>query len=243
MIEETSDEKLLGIIMSRNMTWNTHLYGNKKTGKDKIQGLVPQLSQRVGLISQLSKVMTTTQLKTTISGIFTSKLLYGIQLVSNVWGIPDMDDSSRRFTSFTKEDCRKLQVLQNKVLRIQTGTRDRNVPTKTLLDKARQLSVHQLGALHSVQQLFKVVTTKQPKYLADILSLRQPENERTVFPHRSLNTIQVSCKLSLTRSGFCYRSAKLWNLLPYEMRMEIHPIKFKTQLVDWIKENIPYKPP
>ena len=154
-----------------------------------------------------------------------------------------MDDSSRRFISFTKEDCRKLQVLQNKVLRIQIGTRDRNVPTKTLLDKARQLSVHQLGALHSVQLLFKVVTTNQPKYLADILSLRLADDERTVFPQRSLNTIQVSCKLSLSRSGFCYRSAKLWNLLPAEMRSESSPLKFKPQLVDWIKENIPYKPP
>ena len=95
LIEETSDEKLLGVIMSRNMTRNTHLYGNKKTGKDTIQGLVPQLSQRVRLIAQLSKVMTKIQLKTTISDIFTSKLLYGIQLVSNVWGIPDMDDQRR----------------------------------------------------------------------------------------------------------------------------------------------------
>ena len=42
-IEETSNEKLLGVIMSSNMSWNTHLYGNNETGKDKIQGLIPQL--------------------------------------------------------------------------------------------------------------------------------------------------------------------------------------------------------
>jgi hypothetical protein len=65
LIEETSDEKLLGIIMGRNMTWNTHLYGNKKTGKNKIQGLVPQLSQWVGFIAQLSKGITNILLKTT----------------------------------------------------------------------------------------------------------------------------------------------------------------------------------
>ena len=123
------------------------------------------------MIAQLSKVMTKKQLKNIISDIFTYKLLYGIQLVSNVWGVTDMDDSSRRFMSFTKEDCRKLQVLQNKVLRIQTGTKDRNEPTKNLLNKAQQLSVHQLGAFHSVQLLFKVVTTHQPKFLADIFTL------------------------------------------------------------------------
>ena len=119
----------------------------------------------------------------------------------------------------TKEDCRKLQVLQNKVLRIQTGTKDRNEPTKTLLEKAKQLSVHQLGAFHSVQLLFKFVTTKQPKYLADILSLRQPDDGRTIFSHRRLNTIQVTCNLSLSRPGFCFRSAKPWNILPSGTRL------------------------
>ena len=103
------------------------------------------------MISQLSKVMTKHQLKNIIAGLFTSKLLYGIQLVSNIWGVADMDDTSRRFSAFTREDCRKLQVLQNKMLRIQLGTIDRNEPTKNLLDKAQQLSVHQLGALHSVK--------------------------------------------------------------------------------------------
>ena len=137
VIKETSNEKLLGVIMSSNMSWNTHLYGNKETGKEKIQGIIPQLSQRVGIISQLSKVMSKSQLKNIISGIFTSKLLYGIQLISNTWGVSDMDDSSRRFTSFTKEDCIKLQVLQKKVLRIQTGTKDKNEPTKNLLKKAQ----------------------------------------------------------------------------------------------------------
>ena len=100
MIEETSDEKLLGVIMSRNMTWNTHLYGNKKTGKDNIQGLVPQLSQ---LIAQLSKVMTTIQASSPPS-FFMGSSLSPMSGAFLIW--------------MTKEDCRKLQVLHNKVLRI-----------------------------------------------------------------------------------------------------------------------------
>ena len=130
VITETSEEKLLGMVMSDNMTWKTHIFGNNKSGKDKMQGLISQLSQRVGMISRLSKVMTRSQLSNTVSGIFTSKLLYGILLISNVWGIHDMDDTVRKSISFTKEDCRKFQVLQNKVLQIQTHTSDRNVPTK-----------------------------------------------------------------------------------------------------------------
>ena len=134
-------------------------------------------------------------------------------------------------------------MLQNKVLRIQTGTRDRNVPTKVLLERAQQLSVHQLGAYHSVKLMFKVVTTNQPKYLAEIFTMRRPEENGNIFPHRNINTVQVYCKLSLSRAGFCFRSAKLWNLLPSDLRAENNPIKFKSGLLKWIKVNIPHKPP
>ena len=99
--------------MSSNLTWNSHLYGNKLTGKDKIQGLLPKLSQRVGMLGKLNKFMTRSQFKETCDGIFTSSLLYCLPLFANVWGLQTMDDTSRRFVAFTKEDCRKMQVLQN----------------------------------------------------------------------------------------------------------------------------------
>ena len=39
-VRESKDEKLLGMIMSNDLTWHTHLYGNKLKGKDKLVGLV-----------------------------------------------------------------------------------------------------------------------------------------------------------------------------------------------------------
>ena len=91
--------------MSNDLTWNTHLYGNKLKGKDKLEGLVPQPSQRVVLLSKLAKVMSNRQLQMTCSGIFTPKLLYGLPIFSNVWGLPDLDDSNRKFSAFTKDNC------------------------------------------------------------------------------------------------------------------------------------------
>ena len=37
-VTESKDEKLLGMIMSNDLTWHTHLYGNKLKGKDKLVG-------------------------------------------------------------------------------------------------------------------------------------------------------------------------------------------------------------
>ena len=49
-VEDSSDEKLLGILMSNNYSWNSYLYGNHLKGKDKVTGLIPKLSQRVGIL-------------------------------------------------------------------------------------------------------------------------------------------------------------------------------------------------
>ena len=241
-IIESDDEKLLGITISNNLTWHTHLYGNNLQGKDKLVGLVPQLSQRVGIISKLSKVLSRRQLQNTCSGIFTSKLLYGLPLFSNAWGVPDMDDSSRRFMAFTKDDCRRLQVLQNKTMQIITNNHQLNVPTEELLSETKSLSVNQLGVFHTVMMEFKVIRSGKPKYLTSKLQLRTPA-AGTAFPHRQTNTISASCNLTISRSGFFYRAAKVWNLLPAGQRSELSASVFKTNLRSWILQFIPRKPP
>ena len=79
-IEESPNESLLGITLSNNMSWNSLLYGNK--------GLLGQLSQRIGMIKQLSKYMSSNQLSSVIDGLFTSKLLYFVCLFSQMcWAL------------------------------------------------------------------------------------------------------------------------------------------------------------
>ena len=84
VIEESKEEKLLGILMSNIMTWTSYLYGNKLTGKDKILGLIPKLSQRVGMLTRLNKYLSRKQFKAACDGLFTSCLLYCLPLYSNV---------------------------------------------------------------------------------------------------------------------------------------------------------------
>ena len=243
-VVESKDEKLLGIIMSNDLTWHTHLYGNQLKGKERIVGLIPQLSQRVGLLSKLAKVMSKRQLQLTCSGIFTSKLLYGLPIFSNVWGLPDLDDSTRKFSAFTRDDCRRLQVLQNKTQRMITGIHEINTTTDVLLGATDCLSVQQLGAFHSVLTAFKAIHSGKPEYLARNLSLRRQEDGRA-FPHRQTDTIHMVANASLTisRSGFFYRTSKIWNLLPGHLRSERGIGRFKTGLRKWILENVPRKPP
>ena len=56
-----------------------------------------------------------------VSGLFTSKLTYCMSVWGAIWNIPGENADNSTRTSFTKCDLRRLQVLQNKIMRLQTG--------------------------------------------------------------------------------------------------------------------------
>ena len=226
--------------MSNNMSWGAYLYGEKAEG-NKTEGLLSQLSKRVGMIKLVSKYMDGRQLNSVIDGLFTSKLLYCLPLYSNVWSMRNMDDTERKFSAFTKEDIRRLQVLQNRVLRIKCQNYNLNTPTADLVKSCGDLSVHQLGVFHTLLQVFKIINSGQPVYLAEKLLLRRP-NEDYVFPQRQANTLTVRGNLTLSRSGFLNRGARLWNLLPLEMRQQSQLKLFRLELRRWVTSNVPVKP-
>ena len=132
---ETESEKLLGIVINNSCTWKNHLYGDADN-----KGLVTQLSQRVGIIRRLKKFLPTPKFKQIVNGIYYSKQIYCMTVFGGLWGLPgSMDEDNRNSIMITKEDMRKLQVLQNSVMRITTNSRY-DVPTSELLRKCKQLS-------------------------------------------------------------------------------------------------------
>ena len=95
--------------MNNRFTWKEHLMGEKWRipEKDNSPGLIPQLSQRVGILRKLSAFTSKKKLRMLASGMFYSKLSYCLPLFMNTWALDRYKDGSTRFSSFTKE------VLQN----------------------------------------------------------------------------------------------------------------------------------
>ena len=80
-VEESPSEKLLGVIVNNHMTWHEHLYGEDwRSEGDNSPGLIPQLSQRLGILKKLSKHTSKQKLKMLSEGIFYSKLAYCLPL-------------------------------------------------------------------------------------------------------------------------------------------------------------------
>ena len=235
-IRDSISEPLLGLIVNNELTWSSYLHGETwRTGGNHI-GLVSQLSQRVGILSQLSKVLSNTKIKLVSNGIFYSKLLYCIQVFSHVWGIPNLDEQTRRYQAFTKDDNRRLQVLQNKVLRLKSGLPFRT-PTKDLLNATSDLSVQQMTAYSILVTAKKAMVDSQQNHLSRRLKVDQ--NRPVTRQHGRLS---IQSHLSIARSGFFCQSSALYNRLPSDLRLTEDISVFKRHVKSWIKENVSIRP-
>ena len=170
-------------------------------------------------------------LEEVVTGIFTSKLIYGITVWGGVWGLYEQENNVN--TSISKEAMRKLQVCQNKILRLLTGS-DYETPTKVLLEKANQLSVHQLVAYHMACQLYRISKSQLPAYHFNRL-FRKNENG-------SIEYKNVHFNLTLGKSNFFYQSSKIWSSLPVELKEASSIYTFKRKCRVWTKSNISIRP-
>ena len=129
-----------------------------------------------------------------------------------------------------------MQILENKVLRIITK-KDYDTPIKQLLEKSGYMSIHQLISYHTVLSVFKVVKTIKPVYLAKRFGLEEP-GQLEVRARRRQNHIRVEFNLSIARSGFVYRGAQLWNMIPVDIKTAMSIKVFKKMVKPWIKSNV-----
>ena len=109
VVKESESEKLLGVIVNNTASWQHHLHGDEEN-----PGLLPTLSKRVGVLKKLRRVTPERKFRQLASGLFTSKLMFGATVWGGVWGIPGVMEENAKKTSISKEDMRKLQVIQKK---------------------------------------------------------------------------------------------------------------------------------
>ena len=145
-VMESTNERLLGIVMNNSFSWKPHLYGD---GNNK--GLVPQLSQRVGILKKLSHKMSKARLQVFSEGIFYSKIKYCMQVYGNVFNLERYKETGSRYSSFTVSANSDLQILQNKLNRIIINSRGtRAMSTRELCEMTKTLSVQQMIAVSTL---------------------------------------------------------------------------------------------
>ena len=247
VIEETKSEKLLGIIVNNDMTFKQHLYGEqwRANKEENNRGLIPQLAQRIGILRKVVNLMPAHTFKSISQGLFDSKLLYCLQLFGNTWGTLQTNDTKRKFAAFTKADNQKLQVLQNQLMRMKTRL-PAHTPTTQLTKAANQLSVHQLTAYTTLLTVHKTLARGQPVYFRDKFIPKyqgcSDDNMAAVVPRRQENTLRAESSLTISRGGFFFRGATMFNNLPVSLRTMTSESQFKREVKKWTIKNIDVKP-
>ena len=98
-----------------------------------------------------------------------------------------------------------------------------------IYSKLGWLTINQLVFYHSVLAVYKIRNSKDPQYLANILT-KDSRNSRIMIPN---------VKLQLTQRSFTVRVAASWNHLPYNLKNSAKLGKFKRLAKGWILENVP----
>ena len=163
-VTATPSKKLLGVVLSQDFAWHSHLWGETWREKDNIPGVIPQLIQRLGLLKYLSRLSSRDKMRSFIPGIFTSKVLYALPLIGNVLGLSKYAECEFKRTTFTRQDLDRLQSLQHQPALLVSPTHPTPylTPKSQVLDGAGWLSIHQLIAYHILSTALGVISSGKP---------------------------------------------------------------------------------
>ena len=112
----------------------------------------------------------------------------------------------------------------------------RGTSVKTLLLQCGWLSVRQLATYHSLNLIYKTKRDTKPKYFYDKFTPEFAYQTRLAQG----NSIRSNEKVTktLTQQNFTFKSIKIWNELPIDIRTESSELKYKRKVKAWIKSNI-----
>ena len=229
-VEESQSERLLGLIVNNTMTWHNHLHGN-----DEHKGLIPKLCQRAGLVRKLSGVMPADRLRIVANGVFFSLLSYGLQIYGAVSGLLEYSETQGRHQAMTREDSHRIQVVMNVVLRALTRL-CKDTPVRQLLDVSGFLSFHQMCAYTTICSSHKIMISKEPKPLYNIILATRQELDR---PRRGAGGSSLPYKLSISRDSYLYQASRLYSRIPESLSATETIPEFKKKIRVWVKQNIP----
>ena len=124
----------------------------------------------------------------------------------------------------------------------------KRTPIKSLLNQCGWLSINQLSMYHSLFLVYKVLSTKSPKYLYMKLPGVQGSTSYTTryIKNKKANQGIVlgqdsQATSDLARRSFKYRASEKWNDLPLEIRNANKLNEFKRLLKNWVLENVNIK--
>ena len=184
-LDSVDDIRFLGVIIDHKLSWKKHV----KTVTNKVRCSIGQLYNMSRVIPY--------KLRTTIyNAIINSQLSYAIP----VWGGFDGHDSLQEIFLLQKRALRNLFSIKKTSLHVRGHT-------KKVFSQYNILTVYNIYSYMTILHLAKLIASKTPLYLYDLMRLgysSETRNNRVYEPHLSLKHYM---------NNFCYQGPKLWNVI------------------------------
>ena len=211
VILPSTNEKLLGAVISQDLKWNAHI----RDGKDS---LMKQLTSRINGLKKVARNSSFNTRKMVTNGIVLSKLVYLI----NLWG------GAQQYL------LKALYVQQMMAARVVCGFDSFHWSNKRVLVKIGWLSVRQLAFYHTVLQAHRTLVSRTPLPLYNALTSAYPYHTRNA----AAGNIRFSESFSAEQLSFRNRARLFFNQVPQEVKTGgLETVKRK--LKHWIKQNVP----
>ena len=221
-IESSFTEKLLGLHINSDFEWSTHI--------DKIS---TELRQRIGLLRRIRNRIPKEKLVIIAEAIFNSKIRYGIAVYLH----PVFEKEDLKMKKLSKNTA-LLQTLQNKMLRVIHGFKKLNyINMCQVREKIKMMSVNQMTVYHTLIESYNIVRNSASTQI----QMKWSDNQGKKYSLRNIteNDLKEPEKPIPKCTGFTYYGAKLYNMLPRNLRETENPATFKIKTKEWIWKNIP----
>ena len=217
-VKSKDHERLLGLQVNSSFDWKTHIHH-----------LCSTIKQRIGMLRRIKNRLPQEKLQLVAEAIVNSKIRYGIA----VYYRPRLDEGEEKCSI---QD--PIQVCQNDMIRLLCGhRRSDHINMQELRKKINMLSVNQLSCYHILLETFNILRNNSSPQIEEKIKPR--ENARYQMRSSTRGDLHVIEKPKKSCLGFTYTSAKLWNMLPQEIRNQEKIDPFKSEIKKWISKNIP----
>ena len=115
--------------------------------------------------------------------------------------------------------------------------RSDRINMQKLREKMGILSVNQLACYHILLETFNILNKNSSPQIEEKIKPKGKSHYHTRSSERK--DLNVMNKPKKNCIGFTYISAKLWNMLPVQIRDQKSPDPFKAAIKSWIPSNIP----
>ena len=201
--------------------WSTHI--------DKLS---IELKKRIGLLRRIRMRIPREKLVIIAEAIFNSLLRYGVAVFLK----PVYDKEDLNMEKLPKNTA-VLQILQNSMLRVIFGLKLRNhVNMKRVRIEIKMMSVNQISVYHTLLEAYNVMRHLSSEQIHMKWKIIEKKYALRSITNKDL---KVPEKPKLKCLGFTYNGAKLFNMLPIQMKKTENPDTYKSMTKEWIWKNIP----